>query len=227
MSPPWKMSHVNSRLRDRTLALAGVFQATRLVQQLAREGHADTGAIAVSINSVLEINSATTDDIYGGPRGVALGLQLVRDKLRGHTDQRDMEMAGYVVNILQLERRLSSNDAMLSAIRDGIESAISQMRFFDTDDTDADKQIHPNLTAKLAELYALTLSTVTPRIIVNGEQEHLQNPNIVDKVRSLLLAATRSAFLWRQLGGRRWQLLLRRNAIMSIATHILDDIRTQ
>lgn len=218
---------MNSQLKDRTLALAGVFQATRLVQLLAHEGHADTDAMAVSIGSVLEIDSATTDDIYGGPHGVALGLQLVRDKLRGHADQRDMEMARYVVNILQLERRLSSNDAILSAIRDGIESAISQMRFFHTDDPGAAKQIHPNLTAKLAELYSLTLSTVTPRIIVNGEQEHLKNPSTVDKIRSLLLAATRSAFLWRQLGGRRWQLLLGRNAIMRTATEMLDGMKIQ
>ena len=115
------MSHVNSRLRDRTLALAGVFQATRLVQQLAREGRADPTAIAVSIHSVLEIDSATTDDIYNGPRGVALGLRLLRDKLRGHADPNNMEMARYVISVLQLERRLSGNSAMLSASRDGLE----------------------------------------------------------------------------------------------------------
>ena len=218
---------MKSRLRDRTLALAGIFQATRLVQQLAREGRADPTAIAVSINSVLEIESAATDDIYGGPRGVALGLQLLRDKFRGHGDQNDMEMARYVVNVLQLERRLSGNSAMLLAIRDGIESTIAQMKFFRTENKDTNERIHPNLTAKLAELYTMTLSTVTPRIIVNGEQGHLENPSIVNKIRSLLLAATRSAFLWRQLGGRRWQLLLRRNTIIREAMRILDDIKEQ
>ena len=221
------MSHVNSRLRDRTLALAGVFQATRLVQQLAREGRADPAAIAVSINSVLEIDSATTDDIYGGPRGVALGLQLLSDKLRGHADQNNMEIARYVINVLQLERRLSGNNAVLSAIRDGIESTIAQMQFFRTENKDTNEQIHPSLAAKLAELYTMTLSTCTPRIMVNGEQGYLENPSIVDNVRSLLLAATRSAFLWRQLGGRRWQLLLRRNTIIREAMRILDDIKEQ
>lgn len=218
---------MHDQIRDRILALAGLFQATRLVQQLAREGRADPAAVAVSIGSVLEIDSATTDDIYGGPRGVTLGLQLLRDKLRGHADQNDMEMARYVVNILQLERRLSGNNAMLSAIRDGIESTVSQMRFFRTDSTNVREQIHPNLAAKLAELYSMTLSTITPRIMVNGEQQYLENPSIANKVRSLLLAATRSAFLWRQLGGRRWQLLIRRNSIMREATKILDSLEEQ
>ncbi|MDH3670712.1 MAG: high frequency lysogenization protein HflD [Gammaproteobacteria bacterium] len=219
------MSHLNRRLRDRTLALAGVFQATRLAQQLAREGRAGPAAIAVSIHSVLEIDSATTDDIYGGARGVVLGLQLLRDKLKGHADPNDMEMARYIINVVQLERRLSGNRAMLAVIRDGIESTIAQMKFFRIENKDTKEQIHPNLAAKLAELYTMTLSTLTPRIIVNGEQGYLENPSIVDKVRSLLLAATRSAFLWRQLGGRRWQLLLRRNAIIREATQILDDIK--
>ncbi|MFQ5761234.1 MAG: DUF489 family protein, partial [Acidiferrobacterales bacterium] len=92
---------------------------------------------------------------------------------------------------------------------------------------DTNAQIHPHLAAKLAELYTMTLSTCTPRIMVNGEQGYLENPSIVDKVRSLLLAATRSAFLWRQLGGRRWQLLLRRNTIIREAMQILDDIKEQ
>lgn len=218
---------MHDQIRGRILALAGLFQATRLVQQLAREGRADPAAVAVSIGSVLEIDSATTDDIYGGPHGVTLGLQLLRDKLRGHADQSDMEMARYVVNILQLERRLSGNNAMLSAIRDGIESIVSQMRFFRTDSTNVREQIHPNLAAKLAELYSMTLSTITPRIMVNGEQEYLENPSIADKVRSLLFAATRSAFLWRQLGGRRWQLLIRRNSIVREATKILDGLEEQ
>jgi high frequency lysogenization protein len=221
------MFHVNRQLRDRTLALAGIFQATRLVQQLAREGRADPAAVAVSINSVLQIDSATAADIYRGPPGVKLGLQLLRDKLKGHADQKDIEMARYVLNVLQLERRLSGNNAMLSAIGDGVESIITQMRFFRSDNTDTSEQIHPNLAAKLAKLYTMTLSTITPRIMVNGEQGHLDNPSVADKVRSLLLAATRSAVLWRQLGGRRWQLLLRRNAIVREATQILDDIKQQ
>lgn len=216
---------VNSRFSDRILALAGVFQAARLVQQLARQGRSDTAALAASVNSVLEVDSATTEEVYGGAGGVVFGLELLRDKLSGRAaDPSDMEMARYVINVLQLERRLKRNKAMLEAIGRGIESATAQMQFFQVGSGN-NQQIHPNLSAKLAELYTVTLSTLTPRIIVSGEQGYLANPAIADKVRAVLLAGTRSAFLWRQLGGRRWQLLLRRNAIVREAIRILDQLR--
>ncbi|MDH3562042.1 MAG: lysogenization regulator HflD, partial [Gammaproteobacteria bacterium] len=42
---------------DRTLALAGLFQAARLAQQLAREGRAEPGAFAASILSLMLIDA--------------------------------------------------------------------------------------------------------------------------------------------------------------------------
>lgn len=218
--------HLNNRYTDRTLALAGVFQAARLVQQLARHGRSDKGALAASINSVLELDAPTTEDVYGGVGGVALGLQLLRDKLSGRADPSDVEMTRYVVSVLQLERRLKRNTAMLETIRRGIESVLAQMRFFAGETAD-DEQVHPNLAAKLSQLYSMTLSTLTPRIVVSGERTYLANPAIADKVRALLLAGIRSAFLWRQLGGTRWQLVFRRNAIVREAIGILELLRTQ
>ncbi|WP_201161234.1 DUF489 family protein, partial [Klebsiella grimontii] len=38
---------------DITLALAGVCQAARLVQQLAHQGHCDSDALHVSLNSII------------------------------------------------------------------------------------------------------------------------------------------------------------------------------
>ncbi|MFQ5935151.1 MAG: high frequency lysogenization protein HflD [Acidiferrobacterales bacterium] len=217
---------MNNSYRDRTLALAGVFQAARLVQQLAHEGRSDSAALAASINSVLELESATTDDIYGGACGVLLGLQLVRDKLSGRTDHSDVEMARYVVNVLRLERRLERNTAMLETIRRGIEAIVAQT-VQQTDEAGDDEEVHLSLTAKLAELYRMTLSTLTPRIMISGERGYLANPAIADKVRAVLLAGIRSAFLWRQLGGSRWQLLFRKAAIVREAIGILEQLRTR
>ena len=81
--------------------------------------------------------------------------------------------------------------------------------------------VHPLLVEKLAELYSRTISTLTPRIMVSGEHGHLANPAIAARVRAALLAGIRSAVLWRQLGGRRWQLLLRRGRIARAAADLL------
>jgi high frequency lysogenization protein len=212
------LGYLENSHTNRTLALAGVFQAARLVQQLAHQGRSDTAALVASINSVLELDAATTEAVYGGARGVALGLELLRDKLRGHTETSDAELARYVVNVLQLERKLARDRVLLIRIRRGLESVRALV-------TDGDPKVSADVTAKLAKLYRTTLSTVEPRIMVSGSQSHLANPLTTDKVRAVLLAGVRSAFLWRQLGGKRWHLVLAKNSIVRDAMHLLEQLR--
>lgn len=198
-------------LRDQVLALAGVFQSARLVQQLAREGRGDPDAFRTSVHSILALEAANVDAVYGDLNGLRFGLTLLKDKLSGHSAPSDIEMARYVVAILHLEGVLRRNPQMLAAIGTGIENAVKQMKFFEAGADGAD--IHPVLVDKLAELYSQTLSTLKPRIMVSGEHGHLNNPAIAARVRTALFAGIRSAVLWRQLGGRRWQLLFTRGRI--------------
>ena len=207
---------------DRTLALAGLFQAARLVQQLAREGRAESTAFTASIQSLLLIDAPSTEGVYGGVQGARLGLETLRDKLAGETDAGDVEIAKYVISMIHLESRLRRHASMQEAIRRGIETIQAQMKFFEV--TESGEAAHPRLIEKLAELYSQTISTLTPRILVSGEQGYLANPQIAAKVRAALFAGIRSAFLWRQLGGRRWQLLFFREKIADEAARILSGL---
>ena len=213
---------MNSRDKDRTLALAGVFQAARLVQQLARHGQADSDALRSSINSILITDADSTDAVYGGVQGTALGLENLKEKLSGTNGAEDLELARYVLAIIQLAGKLGKQGAVLNAIRQGIETIASQMEFFSSENND--KSAHPTLMAKLAELYTQTVSTLTPRVMINGEHGYLTNPTIANSVRAALLAGIRSAYLWRQLGGSRWQLLFNRNRIVKTAEEILRAV---
>ena len=204
---------------NQILALAGIFQSACLVQQLAREGHTDSAALHTSIQSILALDAPDVETIYGSARGVRLGLELLNSKLTGKTKSSDMEMARYVVAMVQLEGSLRRNPKMLDEIRQGIDTARTQMKFFEND-APADG-VHPLLMEKLAQLYSQTISTLTPRIMVSGEHGHLANPAIAARVRATLLAGIRSAVLWRQLGGRRWQLLFSRGKIARAAAELL------
>lgn len=204
---------------DQVLALAGIFQSACLVQQLAREGQTDSAALCTSIQSILALDAPDVETIYGGARGVRLGLELLNTKLTGKTKSADMEMARYVVALVQLESSLRRHPKMLDDIRQGIDTARAQMKFFEGD-APVDG-VHPLLMEKLAQLYSQTISTLTPRIMVSGEHGHLSNPAIAAKVRAALLAGIRSAVLWRQLGGRRWQLLFNRGKIARSAGELL------
>ena len=200
---------------DQVLALAGIFQSARLVQQLAREGRSDPESFQTSIQSVLAIDAADVAAVYGGARGLRLGLEILANKLGGHSVPADVEMARYVVAMMHLEGVLRRRPDMLDNLRRGIETTQEQMKFFENEAQT--EGVHPRLVEKLAELYSQTLSTLTPRIMVSGEHGHLANPTIAARVRAALLAGIRSAVLWRQLGGKRWQLLISRSRIARTA----------
>jgi high frequency lysogenization protein len=208
VTDPWK---------DRTLALAGVFQAARLTQQLAREGRADRDALRASLKSLFLLDAPGVAEVYGGVGGVRLGLELVRDRFGSAAGPLDFELARYVVNLLQLERALARNDAMQEAVGEGLKTIESQMKFFEATAPEEPDDVHPRLAEKLGDLYQQTLSLATPRIIVNGEHGYLATPLIAAKVRAALFAGVRAARLWRQVGGRRWQLLLFRSRIVAAA----------
>ncbi|TWH16880.1 high frequency lysogenization protein [Pseudoxanthomonas taiwanensis J19] len=72
---------------------------------------------------------------------------------------------------------------------------------------------HPEVLSALGALYADTISHLRPRIMVQGNPHYLGQPGVVSEIRALLLAAVRSARLWRQLGGSQWHFLFARKAM--------------
>lgn len=206
-------------LFDRTLALAGIFQAAHLVQQLANHGHTDSEYFRSSVGSVMKLDAADTRDVFGGVQGVRQGLRMIQDKLDGETTPEDMEMAKYVIAMIQHAHKLGKRADLMNAIKNGVETILEQMDFFEGGN--GSEQVHPMLIEKLAELYTQTISTISPRIIINGEENYLSDPAIAGKVRASLFSGIRSAFLWHQLGGRRWHLLFNRKKTVLAATDIL------
>jgi high frequency lysogenization protein len=192
--------------RDRTLALAGVFQAARLVQQTATRGRCDEDSMEASLNSIFCLEPETTADVYGGQHNLAMGLSLMASQLENRTSDRDVEVTKYVLSLLYLERKLSRNKQLMNKLAEGLERTQQQLRHFPV--------THPNIIASLADVYVHTVSTLTPRIIINGEQGFLSNPDVANKVRALLLAGMRSAVLWSQNGGSRLKLLFGRKKLM-------------
>ena len=210
---PVRTNTMTHTVEDRTLALAGVFQAVQLVKQIAHQGSVSGDSFEISIGSIFNTQPANTAAVYGGVRGVMNGIKLLQVHMGGTKEVRDLEITRYVVAILYLERQLAKRPQMLQHLADGIEKARAQAEHF--------TQTHTNVIASLAGLYSDTISTLTPRIIVSGEQGHLSNPENANKVRALLLAAIRSAVLWRQCGGSRLQLIFGRNKMMHEAENLL------
>ena len=74
-----------------------------------------------------------------------------------------------------------------------------------------------SVVARIDGLYQDKISNLEPRIMVRGDQMHLQNSNNAAKVRTLLLAGIRAAVLWHQLGGSKWKLIMSRSKYVNQA----------
>ena len=204
---------------DRTLALAALFQAAQLVQQVARRGQAADPDIRTCIDSLFRIDAPSTAAIFATPDGgigLGPGLKTLLARLGGGGTAEELEVTRYVIALLHLERKLARDSALLNALRTGIGRVAGQAEYFAA-------STHATVIAALGELYQQSISTLQPRIMVQGEPAYLTDTARANLIRALLLAGIRAAVLWRQLGGNRWQLLLGRRRILDTARQLLQQ----
>jgi len=198
---------------DRVIALAGAMQAADLARNIAQRGQADPDAVATCLSSLLQMDVSTSAEVYGGITRLQPGLRLLEQQLG---NPQDLELTRYVVTLLRLGRQLAQRDDLLDILRDGMAGVAQNLAHFPLD--------HSNTIARFADLYLKTISTLTPRIMVSGSQIHLNNPENASRIRALLLAGVRAAILWRQSGGSRWQLLVRRNRLLREVRSLLTGV---
>jgi high frequency lysogenization protein len=197
-----------SPVMGRTLALAGLLQAVKLVQRMAQDGAVEPPGLDASLASVFRLDADSVEGVYGSSALLAPGLQALIAHLEGGSG-RDPASSRIAATVLHVERKLARNRSMLQAIGDGVRDVGRQREHFGV--------LHATVIGRLGDLYVATLSQLSPRVLVQGNPVHLGQPEVVARIRAVLLAAMRSAVLWRQLGGSYWDLLLRRRQMVQAA----------
>ena len=192
--------------------MAGMFQAASLVQQIANTGSANSALVDTCIETLFRFDVNSVEEVYGSIADIRHGLKLFCEAL-GNRDKRDLDITGYILSMMALERKLRARPEVLDEIESRLKAIESQFEFFAID--------HDNTYAKIGQLYKDTISKMGPKIIVKGERPHLANENNASKVRALLLAGIRSAVLWRQVGGSRLKLLFTRDAYQRVCEELL------
>ena len=203
-----------SPMKARTVALAGIFQNCYQMQQLANTGKIDSFYLDVAVRAIMNTNPDNTLAVFQGITGIREGLTLIKQQLGNADKNRDTELTRYSISVLFLASKLLKDQSMLTTLSEGIEKTRNQMEHFGVD--------HNNIYASLGGLYSDTISQLNPRIMVSGEPSVLNNSDNANRIRTLLLSSIRSAVLWQQLGGSRWQLLFKRKKIVSIANSLLQ-----
>lgn len=200
-----------SAMTDRVLALAGLAQALAQVRRIADTGQADQAVLATAMDSVFRIDADSPADVYGGASALQPGMRLLRDYFRN--EGQDPLLPRLALAVLQLERRFVRDDDMADQVLQGIAVLSAQAR--------NQGQTHPEVLAALGRLYSDTVSQLRPRVMVQGNPHYLGQAAVVAEIRAVLLAALRSAVLWRQMGGSLWDFLLRRREIVDTIERVL------
>ena len=185
-------------LDDRVMALAGIAQALQQVRRIAETGHSEASVVRTAMDSVFRIDAESPAAVYGGEANLAAGLRV----LQGYfgNQNRDDALPRLALAVLQLERRFVKETAAVEKVHAGILRAAAQA-------SELGDSAHPDVLTALGGLYADTISQLKPRVMVQGNPHYLGQAGVVAEIRALLLAAVRSAVLWRQVGGNYWDFL--------------------
>lgn len=199
---------------DITLALAGICQSARLVQQLAHEGQCDNDALNTVLRGLLQTNPSSTLAVYGDTEQVLkMGLETLQSVLNANRQGEAAELTRYTLSLMVLERKLSASKSAMNTLGERISQLDRQLAHFDLESE--------TMMSSLTSIYVDVVSPLGPRIQVTGSPAILQSPLVQAKVRATLLAGIRSAVLWQQVGGSRLQLMFSRNRLFKQAQSIL------
>ncbi len=203
-------------LEQQALALAGVAQAARLVDQLSRTGSYPEQFLRSSIHSLFRFDAEDAAAVFDGAAGVKLGLDTLSTILASRQAPEYRDVTRYVFALLYLERRFAADAAMMGVVHSRLQHASFKAEHFSD-------QVG-EVCHSVAGIYEDTLSQLRFRIKVTGSAQHLQDRQTAEKIRALLLAGIRAAFLWRQLGGRRWKLVLQRRRLLAVSQSLSREL---
>jgi len=190
---------VTPNLRDQCIAFAAMCQAAVQVHRVAHGLATSSADVDPLIRAIFETTPPSTEAVYGTTAALRSGALSAREMLtKPGTDL--VSAMRYVMSLLDIEGRLRRRPDLTEVLR----TTLDQMPRKDASDA---------TFGALSALYQRTISTLDRRVHVTGSPEVLQRTEVAAKIRALLLAGVRSAWLWHQAGGRRWHLLLRRSAL--------------
>ena len=184
---------------EQACAFAAITQAAVLVHRTANAEPCHPRFLKTLIDGVFVTDPEHVGQVYGSVDNLLLGISSAASML-DKPDPSLVEPLKYTIEMIALEKRLRNNRHLVSKMGE----LIAQLK--SSNEHMSDEEEH----AELAEIYQRTVSQLGRRIQVSGNQEQLLKPHVAQQIRALLLSGVRFAWLWRQLGGRRWHLLTRR-----------------
>ncbi len=187
-----------NNLDYRSLALAALFEALAEVQNAA-EGRSG-GEVQHLLAPLFAIDADNVAAVFAPPPHYLKGVKTTGSAIAG--ERNALRLLNYAFAVIELATLLKREDRIAGQLSQRL-SAL------------ADAPHDAALFLALDEVYQETIGRLGKRIQVSGDPAALKQPQVAARIRTLLLAAVRFAWLWRQLGGRRWQLIVGRRKTLA------------
>jgi high frequency lysogenization protein len=202
-----------NKLQHQVLALAANLQAGTLVHQLANKGQCNADEKNIMIDSLFKTDTTDTLQIYKEAKNLKTGILILKNLL---SNQKNLvrEPIKYGMQLNTLAKKIIKEPKFIKNISTEID-ALNQQKFFAND--------HYSSINKLAELYKKTAGKLSPTILIHGEKDILENTNIANQIRVLLLSGVRASILWNSHGGRGWLLLLNKRKMLETIKQLCDN----
>jgi high frequency lysogenization protein len=206
----------------RLLALASVFQAAGLAYAFASQGSAAINGHQKAFDALLKSALSDETDIrirLGHIDDLLIGIKHLESRI-GKVPVRQAlpktkspsEIDRYAAALIRIERNVYTKPNLVDLISQQKKTLSQRVTFFDQ------RYRHPSILAGMATIYLETAGTLRTRLTIKGQQATLTDPANVDCIRACLFAGIQAAHIWHDLGGRPWQFIFGRRAM-------IEDIR--
>ncbi len=184
---------------DRQLySLAALYQSCNTISRIAWEGKYDNEEFSPLIKSILDVNSDDPLSIYEEPTLLKSGFEFLKKQVIDDIFTRSSETRRYISSIKNLVKRIDTSNIIDDQFRKNIDRLNEIKREKTIDD----------LVLEIGQLYIDTFSKVEPRIVISGDNQYLKVDLNAARIRTALMAAIRSVYLWKSCNGSDFKFFL-------------------
>ena len=184
---------------DRQLySLAALYQSCNAISRIAWEGKYDDEEFSPLIKSILDVNSDDPLSIYEEPTLLKSGFEFLKKQVIDDIFTRSSETRRYISSIKNLVKRIDTSNIIDDQFRKNIDRLNEIKREKTIDD----------LVLEIGQLYIDTFSKVEPRIVISGDNQYLKIDLNAARIRTALMAAIRSVYLWKSCNGSDFKFFL-------------------
>jgi len=205
------MSSIDKQL----YSLAALYQSCNAISRIAWEGKYEEKEFLPLIKSILDVDSDDPLAIYQKPTSLRSGFEFLKKQVVDDIFTRSSETRRYISSIKDLVKRINTSSIIDEQFKKRIDRLNETEYEKNTDDT----------VLEIGQLYKDTFSKLEPRIVISGDNQYLKEDLNAARIRTALMAAIRSVYLWKSCNGSNFKFFLFRKRYIKRIREIIETMQ--